>query len=209
MLWLHPDLVHAARPGGGQALTADPDIGPIAQMRKVFSPNMYVLLFQNDKAADTAMAKDPSGTLNNSYRKKLITSREWTALPPALANMEYYGQPLPAKPPGCDVINAKELSFYAERFARTGFTSGINWYSNITRNWSAHRSIDQTIRIPSLMIYGERDVVLRPSMTDQMSAWVPDLERHVVTDTWHWVPEEKPDELNRLAVGWLKNSFPS
>ena len=26
---------------------------------------------------------------------------------------------------------------------------------------------------------------------------------------WHWTPEEKPEELNRLAISWLERRFPS
>lgn len=50
-------------------------------------------------------------------------------------------------------------------------------------------------------------MVLRPSMADGMDAYVLDLEKHVVADCWHWTPEEKPEELNRLAISWLKRRY--
>ena len=208
MLWLHPDLVQAALPDG-RHFTADPKLDPIVQMRKVYSPEMYVLLFQDGMVADAAMDRNPRATLRNGYRKDLMTSAKWNELPPAVANMEYYGQPFPAKLPGRDVLNADELDFYAEQFERTGFTLAINWYRNLSRNWRAGRNVDQTIRVPSLMISAEHDAVLRPSMTDGMDAHVPDLERHVVADSWHYLPEEKPEELNRLTISWLKRRFAS
>ncbi len=58
------------------------------------------------------------------------------------------------------------------------------------------------------MVSAANDVVLRPSMTDGMDTWVPDLEKHVVADAWHWTPEEKPDKVNRLAISWLQKRFP-
>lgn len=121
--------------------------------------------------------------------------------------MEYYGQPLPERFPGRDVLNAEELDFYDRHFRKTGFTPGINWYRNLSRNWKAGRHVDQTIRVPSLMISGAEDVVLLPGMTDGMGAHVPDLEKHVIASCWHWTPEEKPAELNRLAIGWLSKRF--
>ena len=208
MLWLHPDLVRAALPEG-RTFVADPHVDPIAQMRGIYSPEMYVLLFQDGKAADAAMNRNPRATLRNGYRKDLMTSADWDELPPPVANMEYYGQPFPAKLPGQDVLTAEELDVYAKQFERTGFTPAINWYRNLSRNWKAGRGLDQTIRVPSLMISAEHDVVLRPSITDGMGAHVPDLERHVVADSWHYLPEEKPEELNRLTISWLTRRFAS
>lgn len=208
MLWLHPDVVAPALPPG-RAFVADPRVDPITQMRSVYSPRMYVLLFQDGRAADDAMRRDVRGALRASLRKDLITRAEWNQLPPAVANMEFYGQPLPAQLPGHDVLNAQELDFYVSRFERTGFTPAIHWYRNLSRNWKAGLDLDQTIRVPSLMISAEHDVVLRPSMTNGMDAHVPDLEKHVVEGCWHFTPEEKPEALNRLAIDWLRRRFPS
>ena len=208
MLWLHPDLVEPALPAG-RTLVADAKIDPIAQMREAYDPDMYVLLFQDGRTADDAMGKNPRGSLRNSYRKNLITSAGWGELAPEVANMEYYGKPLPKVLPGRDVLVARELDFYAAEFGRTGFTPAINWYRNLSRNWRASFNVDQTVRVPSLMVSAEHDVVLRPSMADGMDAHVPDLERHVVADCWHWTPEEKPEELNRLTISWLSRRFPS
>lgn len=208
MLWLHPDLVEAALPKG-RTLVADPKVDPIAQMRKVYSADMYVLLFQDGHVADDAMQRDPRGSLQNSYRKDLGTAADWNKLPPKVANMAYYGQPLPKQFPGHDVLNAQELDFYVNQFKRTGFTPAINWYRNLSRNWQAGLGVKQTIRVPCMTVSAANDVVLRPSMADGMDAYVSDLEKHVVADCWHWTPEEKPEELNRLAISWLRRRFPS
>jgi soluble epoxide hydrolase/lipid-phosphate phosphatase len=207
MLWLHPDLVAAALPKA-RTFVADPKTDPISQMRQVYSPEMYVLMFQDGKGADEAMNQNPRGSLQNSYRKDLMTSADWSKLPPEVANMQYYGQPLPKQFPGRDVLTSQELDFYAEHFKRTGFTPAINWYRNLSRNWQAGLDVDQTIRVPSLMVSGAHDVVLRPSMTHGMSAYVADLEKHIVGDCWHWTPEEKPEQLNELAISWLRRRFP-
>ena len=207
MLWLHPDLI-AETLSKGQQFVADPRQDPISQMRQVYRPDMYVLMFQDGRRADDAMNSDPRRSLRNAYRKDLITAAQWKDLPPEVANMEYYGKPIPAELPGSDVLAASELDLIVEGYRRHGFTPPINWYRNITRNWRAGLNIDQTVRVPSLMISGANDIVLRPSMTDDMSAHIPDLERHVVANSWHWTPEDSPSEVNKLALGWLRRRFP-
>lgn len=207
MLWLHAELVEPVL-AEGQTFIADPKFDPIAQMREIYTPDMYVLMFQDGKRADDVMNRDPRGTLRNAMRKGLVKADGWDKLPTEVRHMEYYGQPMPDRLPGEDVLNARELDFYAQHFERTGFTPAINWYRNLSRNWKAGLGIDQTIRVPSMMVSAAHDVVLRPSMADGMTAYVADLEKHVVADCWHWTPEEKPQELNRLVTSWLGRRFP-
>lgn len=147
-------------------------------------------------------------TLRGALRKDLGTPDGWDQMPVEFKNMEYYGRPAPEKFPGQDVLTAEQLNFYVNQYAHTGFTPAINWYRNITRNWKAGLGVDQTIRVPSLMISAENDVVLRPSMTDEMDAYIPDLEKHIIADAWHWTPEEQPKEANKLILNWLQKRFP-
>jgi pimeloyl-ACP methyl ester carboxylesterase len=206
-LWLHHDLVEPVLPEG-EKFAFNPQRDPIEQMREIYSSNMYVLMFQDGDRADRAMNNDPYGTLRGALRKDLGTPDGWDQMPVEFKNMEYYGRPAPENFPGQDVLTAEELNFYVNQYAHTGFTPAINWYRNITRNWKAGLDVDQTIRVPSLMISAENDVVLRPSMTDEMDAYVPDLEKHIIADAWHWTPEEKPKEANQVILNWLQKRFP-
>ena len=208
MLWLHPDLVRTADPAR-RGFVAAPDVDPIAQMRDIYRPEMYVLMFQDGQAADTVMNADPRAALRNALRKDLGTPAGWDRLPPEVRHMVYYGQPAPAQLPGRDVLTVQELDFYAGQYRRTGFTPAINWYRNISRNWRAGRDIDQTVAAPALMLCAANDVVLRPSMAVGMEAHVERLERHVLADCWHWSAEEKPAAVNRLALGWLGRHYPA
>jgi pimeloyl-ACP methyl ester carboxylesterase len=56
----------------------------------------------------------------------------------------------------------------------------------------------QTVRVPTMVIWGENDAVLLPTLTRGLSEWVPDLRVELVPGAGHWVPYERPDEVNRL-----------
>lgn len=211
MLWLHPDLIRDLVPPG-RSFVADPQVDPIIQMRQVYSPDMYVLMFQDGDRGDRLLARDIRRTFRSTMRRDAITSAAYRALPPAARHMTFVtplGEPEPPTLPGELILSPEELAVYADSFERTGFTPGINWYRNLSRNWRAGLAVDQTVRVPSLMISAEDDVVLTPAMADGMEAHVPDLEKHVIAGCGHWTPQEKPAELNALAIGWLGRRFPA
>jgi len=50
----------------------------------------------------------------------------------------------------------------------------------MSRNWQRSADIDHTVRVPSLMIMAENDMVLPPSAADGMEKIIPDLEKYLV-----------------------------
>ncbi|WP_225772987.1 alpha/beta fold hydrolase [Inquilinus sp. Marseille-Q2685] len=211
MLWLHPDLIRDLMPPG-KSFVPDPHEDPIVQMRRVYSPDMYVLMFQDGDLGDRLMARDVRRTFRTVMRKDVISRAAYMKLPREARHMTFLtplGAPEPETLPGKPILTPEELDVYVRSFERTGFTPGINWYRNLSRNWQAGLAVDQTVRVPSLMISAEDDVVLTPAMADGMEACVPDLEKHVIAGCGHWTPQERPAELNALAVSWLNRRFPA
>lgn len=203
MLWLHPSLIEKLKPAN---FVPNPNVDPIAQMRQVYAPDMYVLMMHDGDRADRLMARDVARTFRATMRRGIITQAEYQRLPTEAHNLNFLNQlsqPEPEKLPGELIVTPSELSFYVENFERTGFTPGINYYRNLSRNWKAGLGVDQTITVPALMIGAEDDIVLSPSMTTGMGTYVPDLEKHVIADCGHWTPQEKPEELNRILIDWL------
>ncbi|KEQ52323.1 alpha/beta fold hydrolase [Sphingobium chlorophenolicum] len=209
MVWLHPDHIGDLAPEG---FAPDPQRDPIEQMREVYSPDMYVLMFHNDDVGDRLMALDPRRTFRSAMRGNMISASDYKKLPPEYRQMALFvplGRPEPAELPGRSLLAPEELDFYAETFARTGFTSAINWYRNVSRNWRAGLDVEQVVRVPSLMISAADDVILTPGMTDGMKAHIPDLEMQTIADCGHWTPQHKPAELNEAITGWLQRRFPA
>jgi pimeloyl-ACP methyl ester carboxylesterase len=208
---LHPDRV-AGVVGINTPFLPRPPVDPVALMRQAYGENMYIVYFQKYGAADALLARDVGRVFRRFMRKNVITNAEYAKLPPQERRLEFLGAfegPEPERQAGDLLLDHEELAVFVETYERTGFTGGINWYRNLTRNWQASEGLEQRVRVPALMISAEDDFVLSPAMTDGMEAYVPDLEKHVIPACGHWTQQEKPDELNRLLIDWLKRRFPS
>ncbi len=59
------------------------------------------------------------------------------------------------------------------------------------------------VQVPTLVIWGERDTTLLPSLLDGLDAYVPDLRIHRIPDATHWVQHEAADEVNRTIREYL------
>ena len=49
-----------------------------------------------------------------------------------------------------------------------------------------------TVRVPTLVVWAERDLALLPSLLDGLDAFVPDLEIVRVPEATHWIIHEQP-----------------
>ena len=98
-------------------------------------------------------------------------------------------------------MSDRELAVLISAFQKSGFTSSINWYRNLDRNWHILAEIDPIIQKPVLMIYGEHDAIPK---SENLTDFVPNAES-ISLDCRHWIQQEKPDETNRAILDWLGN----
>lgn len=54
------------------------------------------------------------------------------------------------------------------------------------------------VRVPTLVIWGERDTALRPVILDGLSEYVSPLTIERIADASHWVMHERPEQVLRL-----------
>lgn len=207
---LHPDRVAGVigvnTPHGRRA-PAD----PIALMRAAYGDRMYIVHFQTPGEADLILNADPGKTLRFFFRRTGITLAQYDSRPKEHRKLSLVDAIAGGQEqvwPGQVLLSDAELGYYLSRFAKTGFTGGINWYRNWTRNWETTKDLSDNIPHPALMVMAENDIVLRPSLADGMEAFVPKVEKHLIKDCGHWTQAEKPEELNRVMIDWLRRNFP-
>jgi pimeloyl-ACP methyl ester carboxylesterase len=117
--------------------------------------------------------------------------------------------PVPASLPAW--LTEADLDVFAADFAASGFGGGLNYYRNLDRNWELQAAFrGMRIEVPALYLAGARDPGLTmPGMRqiiDAMPQLVPRLAgSHVIEGGGHWIPQEKPDEVNALLISFLRS----
>jgi soluble epoxide hydrolase / lipid-phosphate phosphatase len=111
----------------------------------------------------------------------------------------------PADAPRSVMLTQEELDVFVEAFKKTGFRGALNWYRNQQAGWEwGEETKGQGIGQPALMVTAGKDPVLTPALSQGMEALIPNLTRGHIEDCAHWTQQERPDELNRILLEWLK-----
>jgi pimeloyl-ACP methyl ester carboxylesterase len=177
---LHPDRVSAVA-GLSVPPVPRPRSRPTEKWREKFGEDFYMLRFQEQGPADTAMAADVAATMRG-----LLAGGPAAELP--------------------DWITEAEFDVYVGEFRRTGFTGGLNWYRNYDRNWETTAELDTArITAPALFVGGSADPVLGFMRPDRATEVATGPYREVmVAGAGHWVHQERADEVNRILLDFLE-----
>jgi epoxide hydrolase 4 len=106
-------------------------------------------------------------------------------------------------------LSEDEWAAYHEAWSQPGALSGgLNYYraAKMGEQVAAggvpeeymEKITSQTVDVPTLVIWGENDRALLPTLTRGLSEWVPRLRVEIVKGAGHWVPYERPDVVNGL-----------
>lgn len=166
----------------------------IEWMEEIFGEDNYFVHFNRQYGvADKILDENKSNFLRNLFRKNVpLTPPEPGMLMINLARAKKsHGEP---------IMSESELAVFVSAFKISGFSGGINWYRNLDRNWHLLADINPIIQQPTLMIYGEQDMIPK---SENLTDFVPNVEV-VSLDCGHCIQQEKPEETNRVILKWLK-----
>jgi len=157
------------------------------------SDNYFVHFNRQPGVADAVMNDNTYRFLRNLYRKNELPNEP----EPGMAMINLARAEVPTGEP---LMSDSELAVFVSAFESTGFTGSINWYRNLDRNWHLLADVDPIIQHPTLMIYGDRDVIPK---FEKLTDFVPNADV-VHLDCGHWIQQEKPQETNRAILNWLQ-----
>ncbi|WP_025116260.1 alpha/beta fold hydrolase [Lysinibacillus fusiformis] len=163
-------------------------------MEEAFGDDYYFVHFNKQPGvADAVLDENAAQFLRNLYRKNVPSQG-------SVEGMEMINLAKATKPLGEPVMSDDDLSVYITAFNKTGFTPSINWYRNLNRNWHLLGDVSPVLHQPTLMIYGEKDIIPPlPNIKD----FVPNIDIKSL-NTGHWIQEERPEELNQMILEWLE-----
>ena len=170
------------------------EVPPVAFIESIVGSDSYFVHFNRQPGvADAVFDANTSRFLRNLYRKNEPAAEPEPGMP--LLNLAHADTPR-----GEPVMSDEELAVFIDAFEASGFTSSVNWYRNVDRNWELTEDVDPIVRQQALMIYGSRDTVMR---APNLEKFVPRVEV-VELNCGHWIQQELPEETTRLILEWLQ-----
>ena len=168
---------------------------------ELLGADFYIVHFNRQPGvADAVFDANVERFLSNLYRAGQWRGPAWNPGPGMmlinLANTD--------EPPGQPIMSEAELGVFVRAFEQSGFTGGINWYRNFTRNWAILGACEQRVEQPALAIFGKHDMVRR---SDNLAEFVPNVQIAEL-DCGHWIQQERPAETTRLMLDWLASNYP-
>lgn len=163
-------------------------------MEEIFGGDFYFVHFNRKPGvADSILDENTSQFLRNLFRKNVPPA-------PPEPGMLMINLARADKPLGEPIMKDNELSVFVSAFKSSGFTGSINWYRNLDRNWHLLSDVNPIIQQPTLMIYGDRDMIPK---FERLPEFVPNVEV-VSLDCGHWIQQELPEETNQTILKWLE-----
>lgn len=209
--WAAP-LLHPDRFAGVAGVCTPPvprsRVPTTQAFRRIFGDNffyiLYILYFQQVGPADAELNRDPATSIRKllastaSSKGGLVGDRMTAQGPAGLLSRIPESDGLP------DWISAGELDHYVEEFTRTGFTPALNWYRCFDRNWELTANTPATtIGVPALFIGATEDPTQAFARRDRAREVVAGDYREVMIDGGHWLPQERPAEVNAALLEFL------
>lgn len=163
-------------------------------MEEVFGEDFYFVHFNRQPGvADAILDENTSQFLCNMFRKNVPPT-------PPEPGMLMINLARAKKPLGEPVMSDSELDVFVSAFEASGFKGSINWYRNLDRNWHFLADVNPIIQQPTLMIYGEQDMIPK---SENLKDFVPNLDVARL-DCGHWIQQEKPEETTQAILKWLE-----
>jgi pimeloyl-ACP methyl ester carboxylesterase len=181
-----------------------PPIPPTALWREALGESFYLLALLAPGAA-ARLERDVDRTIRYFFRR--CRGLESDARPPldvpGLALLDELAAP-EAEWSRASLLTAEEHARYRDTYERTGFDGALCWYRNVDRNWERRRGRDERIEVPVLLVTAEHGAIVPAAHTAGMERLCPDLTRAHIEDAGHFVHQERPEEVNRVIIEFLR-----
>jgi pimeloyl-ACP methyl ester carboxylesterase len=100
-------------------------------------------------------------------------------------------------------FTADDLVHYRTAWSQPGaMTAMINWYRALFRFRA--RFSDSTVRVPTRILWGERDAFLLTEMAHESLRYCSDAELFTFAGATHWLQHEEPARVSELLIAFFR-----
>lgn len=112
-------------------------------------------------------------------------------------------------------LSEPERATYREAWSQPGaLRGGVNYYraarmgdqvaaGGVPEEYE-RKITAQRLEVPTQVIWGEDDPALLVHLTEGLEQWVPDIRVTKLAEAGHWVPYERPSEVNELIREFMR-----
>uniref|UniRef100_A0A7N0T529 soluble epoxide hydrolase n=1 Tax=Kalanchoe fedtschenkoi TaxID=63787 RepID=A0A7N0T529_KALFE len=200
-----PDLVKAFVSLTVPFRPRNPKVKPVDAMKASFGVDYYMCRFQKRGDMEDEIAKYGS----KEVLKKIITGQKPGL--PIMPKENPFGINLKTTTPLPCWFSEEDLNYYADKFDKTGFTGGLNYYRALDMNWELTAPWSQIqVKVPVKFIVGDLDLTYTtPGVKEYVHGGgfkldVPLLDDVVVLkDVGHFINQERADDINSLIYDFF------
>jgi epoxide hydrolase 4 len=100
-------------------------------------------------------------------------------------------------------FTAEDLAQYRAAWSQPGaLTAMINWYRALFRTPAKFK--DKTVRVPTRILWGERDAFLLGEMAHESLRYCANAELFTFANATHWLQHEEPARVSELLIDFFR-----
>lgn len=100
-------------------------------------------------------------------------------------------------------FSPEDLAQYRNAWSQPGaLTAMINWYRALFRTRVKFQ--DKTVRVPTRILWGERDDFLLTEMAHESLRYCTDAELFTFANATHWLQHEEPARVSELLIDFFR-----
>ncbi len=100
-------------------------------------------------------------------------------------------------------FSTEDLAQYRAAWSQPGALTGmINWYRALFRTRVTFP--DKTVRVPTRILWGERDAFLLAEMAHESLRYCTNAELFTFPDATHWLQHEEPARVSELMIDFFR-----
>ena len=147
---------------------------------KQLKKSWYMFFFQIPKLPEMRLSKNEAAVIGRLFRETSVNKDRFTR---------------------------EESEPYRKAAAKPGaITAMLNYYRALFQTGDARKIGDGKVHVPTLIVWGEKDIAIDIACLDGTDQYVTDLTVKRYPHASHWVQQDIPEEVNAALKEWLPDA---